>query len=669
MGDNWPATSVMDRDDDQIFVGREKEIDQFSHFLQSDNPTKIVNIYGTGGIGKTYLLLKYSRITEANGYCFLLLNSEDFTHTPKDFATYLLTLLKLKGEPVQRYSPNILQSCQHNLSAIAKNKKIVIAIDTYEKMGDLDRWLRQVFIRHLPQSITFVLAGREPLKGEWIDSPAWREVIQQVALTDFTLHQTSTYLAHFGINKPATIESLWQFTDGHPLTLSLAAMTSSRSMIDSQDTDLTVTIPTILSQLTKRWLNEVQQEKLHLLIEAAAVLHHFDQEILSATLKKEVDRATFHELINLSFIKPTLHGWIMHDLIQDAIRLNLKNHKRIQFDELNERAALFYYQRTIKTRSEHDIAQFFYHLGDEFIQSAFFSDSIDTTMYFEQVGAHNFHEVHAFFENKKENVSQSEAAFYSRDSHTTYQFFASMEHNKKEIELMNSNYIQKMGYDVARLLKNEHAETLGLSIIVPINKKTVHLLATEPVSRAYFSRLTETEIKEFDVPEESNAGWFIRMLDYTDVHNVAARSFSLYNLFPLLLSGGKIIISTPLPFFQELIKNFGFQEVPHATHYDYGANSPSPTYMLDVRGAKLAGYLKQFTKGITAPTEDLVKGFNFTPREKEIVKLILEDQTNADIANQLFIAEITVKKHISRILAKTNTKNRTQLTKLILEQG
>ncbi|WP_165767963.1 LuxR C-terminal-related transcriptional regulator [Virgibacillus indicus] len=653
----------------ELFVGRKKEIEIFrQHTESSHHDAKVLHIYGTGGIGKTYLLSEYSRIAEQDGILFLMISSEDFHHTPSGFVEYLCSLIEMKISQFQYHTTNMLQNCFQNLADIAREHKIIIAIDTYEKMDDLKRWLRQVFIRNIDANILFIFAGRKKLKGEWKESPAWRRVTKQVELKDFTLEQTNTYLSHYGIKSKRHIKSLWQFTEGHPLTLSLAAITDEKPELDPA-LQLTESIPQILIELTKRWLQEVENEDLQNLIEAAAILQNFNQMCLSSILNQKISMTKFNELLSLSFIKQTRNGWAMHDLIRDSIRIELKHRNPEHFELLSERSAAFYYHRTVSTRSSYDIAQFFYHLGDEFIQSAFFQDSIDTSLYFEPVASYNFHEVAAFFEHKKNHLTKSDVQFYSRGSNTSYHFHASLRHNKKELELMDKEYIKKMGYNVAQLLKNEHGETLGLSVLVPINKHTLEHLSKEPVSRAYFSRLTGTDKKSFSVSDGSNAGWFIRMLDYANPSDTAARSFSLYNLFPLLLSGGKIIVSTPLPFFQDLLKNFGFQEIPNALHYDYGEDYPSPTYLLDVSGAKLAVYLKQFTAKASESNqiEIITKTFSFTEREVDIVRLILDGRSNAAIANQLFVAEVTVKKHISRILAKARVKNRTQLIKRIMD--
>jgi len=48
-----------------------------------------------------------------------------------------------------------------------------------------------------------------------------------------------------------------------------------------------------------------------------------------------------------------------------------------------------------------------------------------------------------------------------------------------------------------------------------------------------------------------------------------------------------------------------------------------------------------------------------TPRETEVLRLVSEGKTNAEIAKQLFIAEVTVRNHLSNIFKKTGFKNRT----------
>ncbi|HEY8416664.1 MAG TPA: LuxR C-terminal-related transcriptional regulator [Limnochordales bacterium] len=55
-----------------------------------------------------------------------------------------------------------------------------------------------------------------------------------------------------------------------------------------------------------------------------------------------------------------------------------------------------------------------------------------------------------------------------------------------------------------------------------------------------------------------------------------------------------------------------------------------------------------------------------TPREREVALAVLDGMSNAEIARRLWVSEVTVKKHLSSIFAKTGVSSRTQLIKRML---
>ncbi|MBL1077377.1 response regulator transcription factor [Nocardia sp. 2] len=58
-----------------------------------------------------------------------------------------------------------------------------------------------------------------------------------------------------------------------------------------------------------------------------------------------------------------------------------------------------------------------------------------------------------------------------------------------------------------------------------------------------------------------------------------------------------------------------------------------------------------------------------TDREREVMTLVAEGLTNAEIAERLYMSPATARTHVSRILVKLNARDRTQLVVMAYESG
>jgi DNA-binding NarL/FixJ family response regulator len=79
--------------------------------------------------------------------------------------------------------------------------------------------------------------------------------------------------------------------------------------------------------------------------------------------------------------------------------------------------------------------------------------------------------------------------------------------------------------------------------------------------------------------------------------------------------------------------------------------------------------LNKLVQGPTAPPVGTKKPSDLSNRETEVLKLIAEGLTNAEIADKLFTSKRTIETHRQNIIEKTNAKNTAALIKYAMENG
>jgi DNA-binding NarL/FixJ family response regulator len=105
---------------------------------------------------------------------------------------------------------------------------------------------------------------------------------------------------------------------------------------------------------------------------------------------------------------------------------------------------------------------------------------------------------------------------------------------------------------------------------------------------------------------------------------------------------GYLLKDTPLESFANAIRSI------YAGHTQFGPGL-------------LEKIVTSIPEATTQEISNIAPGFaELTPREKQVLRLIASGASNREIAESLFIAERTVKNHVSSILMRLNFRDRTQ---------
>jgi predicted ATPase/DNA-binding CsgD family transcriptional regulator len=101
------------------------------------------------------------------------------------------------------------------------------------------------------------------------------------------------------------------------------------------------------------------------------------------------------------------------------------------------------------------------------------------------------------------------------------------------------------------------------------------------------------------------------------------------------------------------------------------ALGPARTRAAEQRGAAMTlPIAAEFLAMVAAAEPDTPAGHGqLSPRERELVSLVAQGRTDAQIASQLYISVRTVRSHLDRIRDKTECRRRADLTRLALREG
>ncbi|WP_127495899.1 LuxR C-terminal-related transcriptional regulator [Paenibacillus glycanilyticus] len=651
--------------------GRDREVQLFADVLETPSVARrMISVYGTGGVGKTVLLREFEQMARQRKTPFVMVDSRLFAHTPAEFCLFLLRALHAPIPEIM--NPNdaaaLIELCREVI--LGAGIPFVLAIDTFEEIGEMEHWLRDSFINRMPEGIIMILSGRFALHSSWHAFPAWQRIIYPLPIRDLDYPAVRSYLRRCGIAVDETIRSIWIRTRGHPLSLALLASTS---LVTHEEKRQPSNEDAWFSHIVQTWLREVPDSYMRELVESAAVARHFNQEMLSRMLGRPVTTEQFRKLISYSFIQRMDRGWLLHELLREAISKDLRMRMPERYNRIWHRC-LQYYSNKLKQSARNksvswENAEFLYYIGNQFIHFLMYRQWVSCSV--EPLGPGNWEEAEQYIEQRRRTAKDSYIPFSAQDG-SQIQYCLSREESLLVLNQIRLQELYELEPGCVKLIRNGEDEVCGLIEIIPIHAGTIGYLRTARMSRAYFNALPEELLQELAVQPPSHSGYFVKILDVYDFANDVMMHASLSTLISHILSTG-YIVAAPIgnPISHAICASLGLEQAAGAVNLDYDGVTPAPYYILDTRGNKVNHYVDRMIAALGMQEEEQeaeAEGFAeeallslLSRREREVLDRVILGRSNLELAKDLCLSEVTVKKHLANIFRKLEVKSRTQL--------
>jgi hypothetical protein len=303
------------------FVGRESELELVRTALAaSEPPFAVLFVHGPGGVGKSALLRAAADVAQELGVPAADVDLRAVEPSPAGFCRALGDRLGLAGEDV-------------HAGRLGGGRRL-IALDTYERAGALDGWLRDVFLPAIPSGALVLIAGREAPAAGWMTDPGWRDLLRVVSLRNLPPEDGRALLRAAGV--PGDREdALLAMTHGHPLALSLLVDVLAQHA-DGAPAGL-AEAPDVVRALLERFADDVPSPRHRRALDVCAQARATTEDLLRSAVGVEDAGALFAWLRTLSFLEDGPRGVFPHDLARDVLAADGRWRDPAGYDALHQR--------------------------------------------------------------------------------------------------------------------------------------------------------------------------------------------------------------------------------------------------------------------------------------------------------------------------------------------
>jgi hypothetical protein len=527
---------------DEAFVGRQDELVSFREWLVAETPSAaILNVFGPGGIGKSALLAAFAGVIEGDGRLSIVADGGTFRATPEAF------LEVLGGGTTEEATARLNES------------GTVLLIDTFEEITDLEPYLRHTFLPTLATGMKVVVAGRYPLASDW---GPWLRVIRPMELRSLTTDQVRGYLGRRGIRREVLVGQIVEATRGHPLALSLAADMVQRLGVR----DLAVAPEWLLAlrALVRELLRDIRDPKLKDLLEAAAIVREFDEQILSAVAGEEAGREAFDQLCRLSVVRPASHGLTLHDDIRRIVAEDLRWRRPDRYQEFRARAIEHLRDRAAVDSPDRErlITERLYLIEDNCVQSLLFGSDEPGLVWVEP--------------------GHSQESQDQQDVIKIWGAWAAATGAPSEQLVWLQRLLQHPDLRL-RFARDRKGRRIGFNTAIRVNRDSLPLLMENPLIAPVLSaHFSADELAGLPKAPEGSDVWYLLHTAHAAVNADATLAALLRDLLSLVGLGGTYLATVTRPELKRLLCGLGFQRIPSVEVVDSSPGLSTEGFVLDL---------------------------------------------------------------------------------------
>lgn len=630
MSEARPRGSVADRlaaAEGAALVGRAEERARLTELLAPNGPAAVF-VHGPGGIGKTTLVTGTLAALPLN--CVVLDGRQMEPTVPGALAALGAAL----GGPAP-------SSATAAAEQIADARIDVLVIDSFERLNLLDGWIRNELATGLPAAVTTLLVGRRGPNVAWRTAPGWRTLLGELVVGPMTATEVDQLLVAHGIRGEDAVR-IRAFARGHPL----AAVVAGESLARRPGLALGSGAPAeVVEELFAVMLDDLEPRE-QAVVEAASVLRRVTLPLLSAVVDELDVEPAWRTLRGLPFTATTAAGIELSGLAAPVL---------LEALELRDPARV----RTLRTRAARALLDSLGHGPD-------WESTADLLHLVQNPLIRNAYAPPGMLQHA---VEQARSEDHDEIVAITRRFAG------EESAQLAERWWQTQRESFA-VVRASDGGVAAFSVTATVDDQA-RSAREDPLVQAVADHLRDNPM-----PPGADAvvfRWALgRRHGERPTPEVAALVIDLKRTYLQLRATLRRVYSviTDWPSAAPVLRVMGFDLLTEAAAgdrrfavacLDFGPGGVDAWIGRHVL-AEQAGPLpaRPPRPGARVGRPPL---FSLTAREQEVLALLAEGMTNAQLAEALFISERTANRHISNIFTKLGVHNRTQAARVAVAAG